>query len=249
MDAVFSEVQKDPARVSEVLVKALNLINVRFLLTDKAVEFFDGKELFEYRGFHVTELRHWGPVFLSRRIKPVKEGDLLSELSSVNWRAGKEVTLGERRTYLEQFIEAMEMDLETRNCRSLQVWRITNEVILPGEGVIRFKLLRHEVRLQRVDLEIETDAEAFARFSYSYSPRLKVFVNGKPAEVIVGASKFVCLRLPAGRNQISFVPGLLPLEKKLFLLAGGILLLLFGVFAFRRKLERVIQRKEEGLDQ
>jgi hypothetical protein len=68
---------------------------------------------------------------------------------------------------------------------------------------------------------------------------LKCFVNGKRVPVIVGSSKFVCLRLGPGLNRISFVPGLLPLEKKMLVLAGAAFLILAAFLLFRRRVDKL----------
>jgi len=82
----------------------------------------------------------------------------------------------------------------------------------------RATLIDHQVRHQRVDLKVRVSAPCYARLAYSFSPHLRVTVDGKPVVPQETAGHFIALLLRAGEHHIVLEPHLSRLRTSLLVL-------------------------------
>ena len=96
------------------------------------------------------------------------------------------------------------------------------------------EVLSHRVWNQRVELQVRTSDACFARLAYAYYPYLRVVVDGKIAQTLETADRFIALRLDRGEHLIVLEPFLSPMRRALLAL-DIVLLAAAGLVLIRRR--------------
>jgi len=113
-------------------------------------------------------------------------------------------------------IQKMDVPPVGMTCESIVIRDFAGEPNLATQP--RATLIDHQVRHQRVDLKVRISAPCYARLAYSFSPHLRVTVDGKPVVPQETAGHFIALLLKAGEHHIVLEPHLSPLRTGLLAL-------------------------------
>lgn len=182
----------------------------------------------------------WGgqsPVLVSPRIRGHATEDLQiapseQEVDRLLWRPTglSRMQVFEQAYPIAELIGTMGVDISRNTCAVLLVDdRVGSEDLGTDPQV---EVARHQVWNQRVEMDVEVSAAAFARLAYAYYPHLEVRVDGQIVEPLRTTGGFICLRLDRGAHQIVLEARLSWLRRVLLALDLG-LLIVAGVVWWR----------------
>ena len=96
------------------------------------------------------------------------------------------------------------------------------------------RLISYHVGLQRVRLQVVTNARGYAQLAFPWYPGTLVRVNGRKVTPLQGATNLIVIALPRGEDLITLVPRLMPAERlAMWISALGLTLLAVGAVFLR----------------
>ena len=219
-DLHLAEEREEMAR-SRVIAAGLKLLNVRNVLAMQR----DGS-------FKRLEWGGQSPVLVSPRIvgyplDELRQGPSEKEIDRLLWAPGV-LTKMERlkEAYpIIHLIEEMGVDIRENTCSQLLLADYDGADDLGTMPAVRVD--EHQVRNQRVKIQVRVSADCYARLAYAYYPHLQVKVDDREVEPLQTVGGFICLPLEEGEHKIVLEARLSPLRRglltlDLFLLAVGI---------------------------
>jgi hypothetical protein len=138
----------------------------------------------------------------------------------------------ETETAFRDLLKAMGVDATASTCRQVLLRAQTKPLDLGTSPEV--EVLSHRVWNQRVELQVRTSDACFARLAYAYYPYLRVVVDGKIAQTLETADRFIALRLDRGEHLIVLEPFLSPMRRALLAL-DIVLLAAAGLVLIRRR--------------
>ena len=228
-DLHLAEEREEMVR-SRAIAAGLRLLNVRHVLAMQQDDSF-------------KRLR-WGgqsPVLVSPRIvgyplDELQKGPSEEEIDRLLWAPGV-LTRMERlkEAYpVIRLIEEMGVDIRENTCAQLLLAGYDGTDNLETTPAVRVD--EHQVRNQRVKIQVRVSADCYARLAYAYYPHLQVKVDGREVKPLQTAGGFICLPLEEGKHEIVLEARLSPLRRGL--LALDLLLLALGISVSVRERRR-----------
>lgn len=208
--------------VDATIYAGLSLLNARFLLSRSTA----GQAL-------GLELPHPSPIHVSSRLSPPPAPSAAALTRMLQLNLDELLAAGDPRdvagmTQVITWLEGMQVDARSGACHTFFVDQLSTSVDLGTDPGVR--VLKHEVRTDRVDLQVEVAARSFARLAYGYYPHIRVLVDGQAVQTRSTSDGFTLIKLEAGRRNIQLQSRLSPLRSVLLWLS--LLVVLGSVIAY-----------------
>jgi hypothetical protein len=109
---------------------------------------------------------------------------------------------------------------------------------------LKFELLEHKVKINKVLMKVKSYGDAYAILSYTAYPTIKVYINDKETDYFETLYGMIVVKLQPGINSIQIIPTRTKLAKLFFYLPLSLFLLIIGIFIFyfyKKKNPRILE--------